>query len=172
MMQQYRSLTLRGVVLMTSRLQPAGSGEERLTVCETKFVTKLSNLVRLEQIKGASIGINRKSDAKDSYDKAEIFELEALMKSLLEKLNVVEMSNKNQVVNLDGEDDSVVCCVEEKCTVHLILVRMIAVDTWISRCRFEAQIQEVLVESAVPGQRCLLETVEGADEAADIVWML
>jgi len=49
---------------------------------------------------------------------------------------------------------------------------MVAIDTWISRCRFEAQIQEVLVESAVPGQRCLLETVEGADEAADIVWML
>jgi len=49
---------------------------------------------------------------------------------------------------------------------------MIAVDTWISRCRFEAQIQEVLVESAVPGKRCLLETVEGVDEEADIVWML
>jgi len=49
---------------------------------------------------------------------------------------------------------------------------MIVVDTRISRCRFEAQIQEVLVESAVPGKRCLLETVEGADETADVVWML
>jgi len=49
---------------------------------------------------------------------------------------------------------------------------MIVVDTWISRCRFKAQVQEVLVESAVPGQRCLLETIEGADEAADVVWML
>jgi len=24
----------------------------------------------------------------------------------------------------------------------------------------------------VPGQRCLLETIEGKDEAADVVWML
>jgi len=37
------------------------------------------------------------SDAKDSCETAKIFELEALMKSLLEKLDVVEMSNKNQV---------------------------------------------------------------------------
>jgi len=49
---------------------------------------------------------------------------------------------------------------------------MVAVDTRISRCRFEAQIQEVLVESEVPGKRCLLETIEGADETADVVWML
>jgi len=48
-------------------------------------------------------------DAKDSCDTAKIFELEALMKSLLEKPNVVEMSNKNQFVNIDGEDDSVIC---------------------------------------------------------------
>jgi len=46
---------------------------------------------------------------------------------------------------------------------------MVALDTWISRYRFEAQVQEVLVEIAVPGQRCLLETVEGMNEAADIV---
>jgi len=49
---------------------------------------------------------------------------------------------------------------------------MVAVYTWISRCRFKAQVQEVLVESAVPGLRCLLETIEGADEVADVVWML
>jgi len=80
---------------------------ERLTVCETEFVTKLSNLVRLEQIEGASIRIVVNSDTKDSCDMAEIFELEALMKSLLEKLNVVEMSNENQVINVYREDDSV-----------------------------------------------------------------
>jgi len=40
-------------------------------------------------------------DAKDSCDTAKIFELEALMKSLLEKLNVIEMSNENQVINAD-----------------------------------------------------------------------
>jgi len=34
-------------------------------------------------------------DAKDSCDMAEIFELGALMKSLLEKLDIVEMSNEN-----------------------------------------------------------------------------
>jgi len=89
-------------------------------------VTKLSNLVRLEQIKGASIGIIVNGDGKDSCETAEIFELEALMKSLLEKLNVVEMSNKNQVVKVDGEDDSAVSCVEAKCTVHLILVGLIS----------------------------------------------
>jgi len=33
---------------------------------------------------------------------------------------------------------------------------MVAIDTWISRCRFKAQIQ---VE--VPGKRSLLETIEG-----------
>jgi len=49
---------------------------------------------------------------------------------------------------------------------------MIVVDTWISRCRFEAQVQEVLVESVVTGQRCLFETVDGADEVADVFWML
>jgi len=65
-------------------------------------------------------------DAKDSCDMAEIFELQVLMKSLLEKLNVIEMSNKNQVVNVDGEDDSVICCVEAKLTVHLILVGLVA----------------------------------------------
>jgi len=96
---------------------------ERLTVCETKFVTKLSPLVRLEQIEGASVGIVVNSDAKDSCDTAEIFELEELiLKSLLEKLNVVEMSNKNQVINIDGEDDSVMSCVQAKHTVHFILI--------------------------------------------------
>jgi len=50
---------------------------------------------------------------------------------------------------------------------------MVAVDTLISRCRFKAQIQEVLVESAIPAKRCLLETVRGGvDEAADVFWML
>jgi len=49
---------------------------------------------------------------------------------------------------------------------------MVAVDTWISRCRFAAQIQEVLVQSVVPDQRCLLETIEGAHEVAGVVWML
>jgi len=52
---------------------------ERLTVCET--VTQLSDLVRLEQIKGASIRIIVNGDAKDSCDMARIFELEVLMKS-------------------------------------------------------------------------------------------
>jgi len=51
---------------------------------------------------------------------AKIFELEVLMKSLLEKLNVIEMSNENQVINVDREDYSAISCVEEKCTVHLI----------------------------------------------------
>jgi len=81
-----------------------------------------------------------------------IFELEVLMKFLLEKLDVVEMSNKNQVINIDGEDNSVISCVEAKCTVHLIFIGlvtlawlMIAIDIWISRCRFKAQTQEVLV---------------------------
>jgi len=46
----------------------------------------------------------------------EIFELEALMKSLLEKLDVVEMSNENQVINVDREDDSAISCVEAKRT--------------------------------------------------------
>jgi len=96
-----------------------------LTVCETKFVTELSNLVRLEQIEGASIGTVVNVDAKDSCDTAEIFELEALMKSLLEKLNVVEMYNKNQVIKVDGEYHSSICCVEVKLTVHLILVGLI-----------------------------------------------
>jgi len=47
---------------------------------------------------------------------------------------------------------------------------MVVVDTWISRCRFEAQIEEVLTDcgSVFPGQRCLIETVEDADEAADV----
>jgi len=74
------------------------------TACETKFITQLSNLVRLEQIKGASIGIVVNSDAKDSCDMAKIFELEVFMKSLLEKLDVVEMSNKNQVINMVALD--------------------------------------------------------------------
>jgi len=43
---------------------------QRLTVCETEFVTQLSDLVRLEQIKGASIGIAVNGDAKDSCDTA------------------------------------------------------------------------------------------------------
>jgi len=30
----------------------------------------------------------------------------------------------------------------------------------------------LLIESVFPGQRCLIETVEEADEAADVVWML
>jgi len=68
-------------------------------------VTQLSNLVRLEQIEGASIRIIVNSDAKDSCDTAEIFELEVLMKSLLEMLNVVEVSKKNQVINEFGGTD-------------------------------------------------------------------
>jgi len=48
------------------------------------------------------------------------------MKSLLEKLNVVEMSNENQVINVDGENDSAISCVEAKRSVHLILVGLIA----------------------------------------------
>jgi len=118
MMMRNGSLTLEGEVLsVKSRLQPAGSGERGLQ-SETKSV-------KLKQIKGASIGIVVNGAAKDSCDMAEIFELEAHMKSLLEKLNVVEMSNKNQVINVDGEDDSVVSCVEAKCTVHLILVGLV-----------------------------------------------
>jgi len=31
------------------------------------------------------------------------------------------MSNENQVINVDGEDDSGISCVEAKRTVHLIL---------------------------------------------------
>jgi len=49
---------------------------------------------------------------------------------------------------------------------------MVVVDTLISRCRFKAQVKEVLVESAIPAKRCLLETVEGVDEAEDVFWML
>jgi len=45
---------------------------------------------------------------------AKIFAFEALMKSLLKKLDFVEMSNKNQVVHVDGEDDSASSCVEAK----------------------------------------------------------
>jgi len=51
------------------------------------------------------------------------------MKSHLEKLNVVEMSNENQVINVDREDDSaisVISCVEAKSTVHLSLVGLVA----------------------------------------------
>jgi len=40
----------------------------------------------------SSIRILVNGDVKDSCDTAEIFEFEALMKSLLEKLNVVEVS--------------------------------------------------------------------------------
>jgi len=112
-----------GVVSMTSRLQPAGSGEERDLQSVTKFVTQLSNLVRLEQIEGARIIVN--SDAKDSCDMAKIFELEALMKSHLEKLDVIEMSNENEVINVDREDDGVISCVKAKRTVHLILVGLV-----------------------------------------------
>jgi len=64
-------------------------------------------------------------DAKDSCDTAEILELEVLMKSLLKKLNVVEMSNENQVINVDGEDDSAFSCVEAKPTVHPILIGLV-----------------------------------------------
>jgi len=90
------------------------------------LVTQLSNLVRLEQIEGASIRIVVNGDAKDSCDMAKIFELEVLMKSLLEKLDVVEMSNENQVINVDGEDNSAISCVEAKRTLHLILVGLVA----------------------------------------------
>jgi len=127
MMRQYGSLTLEGGVV-SNDIKIAASWEwrgERLTVCETEFITQLSDLVRLEQIKGASIGIIVNGDVKDSCDTAKIFELEALMKSLLEKLNVVEMSNENQVINVDGEEDSAISCVEAKRTVHLILVGLI-----------------------------------------------
>jgi len=106
----------------------AATWEQRgvgLTVCDTEFVTKLSHLFRLEKIEGASIRIIVNSDAKDSYDTAEIFELEALMKSLLEKLDVIEMSNENEVINVDREDDSAISCVEAKHTMHLILVGLV-----------------------------------------------
>jgi len=63
---------------------------------------------------------------KYSCDTAKIFELEALMKSLLEKLDVIEISNENQVINVDGEDDSAISCVEAKRTMHLILVGLVA----------------------------------------------
>jgi len=78
-------------VLVTSRLQPAGSGEER------GLLSEFGNLVRLEQIEDASIEIVVNGDAKHSCDMAKIFELEVLLNSLLEKLDVIEMSNKNQV---------------------------------------------------------------------------
>jgi len=116
----YGSLTLEGgAFLIAASWERRG---ERLTVCETKFVTQLSNLVRLEWVKAASIGIVVNNDAKDFCNMAKIFELEELMKSVPEKLNVIEMSNENQVINVDREDDSAISCVEAKCTVHLILV--------------------------------------------------
>jgi len=125
MMWRNGSLILEGgVVSMTSRLQPSGSGEERGS--QSVRPNLLSNLVRLEQIKGASIGIIVNGDAKDSCDMAKIFQLEVLIKSLLEKLNIVEMSNENQVINVDREDDSVISCVEAKHTVHLIIIGLIA----------------------------------------------
>jgi len=104
---------------MTSRLHPAGSGEER------GLPPEFCDLVRLEQIEGGSIEILVNGDAKHSCDMAKIFELEVVLNSLLEKLDVIEMSNKNQVINLDGEDNSAVSCVEAKCTVQLILVGLI-----------------------------------------------
>jgi len=71
----------------------------------------------------------------------------------------------SQIPNLD--------CHVATMTIPLkVSVPLIVADTWISRCRFKAQIQEVLVESAVPGKRCLLETIEGTDEVVDIFWML
>jgi len=47
------------------------------------------------------------------------------MKSLLEKLDVVEMSNENQVINVDREDDSVISYIEAKLTMHLIIVGLV-----------------------------------------------
>jgi len=57
---------------------------------------------------------------------SKIFELEALIKSLLEKLDLVEMSNENQFINVDGEDNSAINCVEAKPTMYLILVGLVA----------------------------------------------
>jgi len=46
--------------------------------------------------------------------------------SLLEKLDAIEISNENEVINVDREDDSAISCVEAKCTVHLILIGLVA----------------------------------------------
>jgi len=43
----------------------------------------------------------------------------------LRSFNVIEMSNKNQVINIDREDDSMISCVKAKRTEHLILVGLV-----------------------------------------------
>jgi len=58
------------------------------------------------------------SDAKNSCDVAKVLQLEVLMELLLEEFDVIEMSNEDEVINIDGEDDSAIPHIEMECAVH------------------------------------------------------